>query len=441
MINEEQRKTDAQLDRAIGMPGLAANIINTTIGASIFALPATMSKQLGAAAPVAFLVCAVAMTFFVTSFALAGSRVSLTGGLYAYAEVAFGRYVGFITGLFFYTTAVLSVAAVVNFFAGTVTALVPWLNGSAGRVVIMLLVYTVLAVINIRGVRHGASAVGVVTVAKLVPLLILVAVGIFYINPAFLAWPGWPGTKVVGDSVLLLLFAFFGIEVALIPSGEVKDPARTVPRAIYLALTVTTTLYILIQSVAQGSLGPRLGEYTAAPLAEAAATFLGNAGRLLLLAGATISGFGFIASDILSSPRILFALSRDGILPRILTHVHPRFHTPDVAIGIYTFLAFLLSLTSTFESLAIMANVAALFLYAICCAAAWELMRRDVRTESKPLFFPGARLVPIISIVLIVWILTHATVREFKQAAAVFTFGTAIYLAQGAIRTYRAGNG
>jgi amino acid transporter len=150
---------------------------------------------------------------------------------------------------------------------------------------------------------------------------------------------------------------------------------------------------------------------------------------------------GFIASDILSSPRILFALSRDGILPRILTHVHPRFRTPDVAIGIYAFLAFLLSLTSTFESLAIMANVAALFLYAICCAAAWELMRRDVRTESKPLFFPGARLVPIISIVLIVWILTHATVREFKQAAAVFTFGTTIYLAQGAIRTYRAETG
>ena len=133
MTNEEPRNADAQLVRAIGVPGLAANIINTTIGASIFALPATMSKQLGAAAPLAFLVCAGAMTFFVTSFALAGSRVSLTGGLYAYAEVAFGRYVGFITGLFFYTTAVLSVAAVVNFFAGTVAALIPWLNGNAGR--------------------------------------------------------------------------------------------------------------------------------------------------------------------------------------------------------------------------------------------------------------------------------------------------------------------
>ena len=425
------------LIRAIGVPGLAANIINTTIGASIFALPAIVAKQLGAAAPIAFLVCAVAMTLFVTSFALAGSRVSLTGGLYAYAEVAFGRYVGFITGLFFYMTAVLSVAAVVNFFAGTVTALVPWLSGGAGRFAIMLLVYATLAAINVRGVREGAGAVGVVTLAKLVPLVVLVAVGIFHINPAFITWPGWPGSKALGDSVLLLLFAFFGIEVALIPSGEVKNPARTVPRAIYTALAITTVLYILIQLVAQGTLGPRLGDNTIAPLAEAAATFLGNAGRLLLLAGATISAFGFVASDILSSPRILFALARDGILPRTLAHVHPRFRSPDVAIIIYTLLAFLLSLTSTFESLAIMANVAALLLYMICCAAAWELMRRDVRTESKPFTFPGARAVPLISIVLIIWILTYATVREFKTAAIVLAVGSLLYLARVTLATRR----
>jgi amino acid transporter len=148
---------------------------------------------------------------------------------------------------------------------------------------------------------------------------------------------------------------------------------------------------------------------------------------LLLLAGATISGFGFIASDILSSPRILFALGRDGILPRSLTHVHPRFHTPDVAILTYSLLAFLLSSVSTFESLAVMANVAALFLYMICCAAAWELIRRNVQTESQPFGFRGERIVPIISIGLIIWILAHATAREFKIAGSVFIIGSALY--------------
>jgi APA family basic amino acid/polyamine antiporter len=434
MTNEQPRNADAQLVRAIGVSGLMANIVNTTIGASIFTLPALVAQGLGAAAPIAFVVCAIAMTLFVTCFALAGSRVSLTGGLYAYAEIAFGRYVGFITGLFFYTTALFSVAAVVNFFAGTVAALAPWLGGSAGRVAVMLVVYAVLAAINVRGVRAGAGAVAVVTVAKLIPLLVFVAAGVFFIKPAAIVWPGWPGSKAVGDSVLLLLFAFFGIEVALIPSGEVKNPARTVPRAIYAALAITTALYILIQLVAQGTLGPRLADNTVSPLAEAAALFLGNFGRLLLLAGATISAFGFIASDILSSPRILFAFGRDGMLPRWFAHAHPRWRSPDIAILIYTAIAFLFSLTSTFASLAIMANVAALLLYVICCAAAWELMRRDVRAESDPFTFTGASLVPLLAILAIIWILAHATVREFVVNGAVFAVGSALYLVQLAIR-------
>src|ERR1700704_5365592 len=169
MAPEEPRTPAGHLERAIGVPGLAANIINTTIGASIFALPALVAQSLGAAAPLAFIACGVAMTLFVTCFALAGSRVSLTGGLYAYAEVAFGRYVGFITGLFFCTTALLSVAAVVNFFVGTVVTLAPWLGSSAARAALMFVIYALLAAINIRGVRAGTGAVGVVTIAKLIP--------------------------------------------------------------------------------------------------------------------------------------------------------------------------------------------------------------------------------------------------------------------------------
>src|ERR1039457_6030384 len=204
MTNEQPPNADAQLVRAIGVPGLTANIVNTTIGGSIFTVPALVAQGLGAAAPIAFVVCAIAMTLFVTCFALAGSRVSLTGGLYAYAEVAFGRYVGFITGLFFYTTALLSVAAVVSFFAGTVAELAPWLGGSAGRVTVMFVVYAVLAMINVRGVRAGTGAVAIVTVAKLIPLLVFVVAGVFFIKPAAIAWPGLPGSKAIGDSVLLL---------------------------------------------------------------------------------------------------------------------------------------------------------------------------------------------------------------------------------------------
>src|SRR5207248_7769288 len=151
---------------------------------------------------------------------------------------------------------------------------------------------------------------------------VFVCVGLFFIHPVNIGWPAWPGSKPLGDTVVLLMFAFVGIEVALIPSGEVINPARTVPRSAYLALVLTTIIYILIQIVAQGTLGADLANYPAAPLAESAAKFLGDAGRTILIAGATISAFGFVTSDILSSPRLVFAFGRDGALPSLFAHVH-----------------------------------------------------------------------------------------------------------------------
>jgi len=404
MPDELNQRADEKLVRAIGIPGLTANIVNSTIGAGIFVLPALVAKGLGPAAPLAFICCALAMILFVTCFAVAGSRVSLTGGLYAYVEVAFGRYVGFLASVLYGITAIAAVAGVGNVLVNSIAGLVPSAGNPVIRVVLMLLVYGSLVIINIRSVRAGAGAVTAVTLAKLLPLLIFVCAGIFFIHPANIGWPGWPGSKALGDSVLILIFAFVGIEVALIPSGEVKNPARTVPRAIYIALAITTVLYLLIQLVAQGTLGADLANHPDTPLAEAAAHFLGNIGRTLMLAGATISAFGFVASDILSSPRMLFAVGRDGILPAWFAHVHPRYRSPDVALMTYAALAFALSVSSSFETLAVLSNVAVLLMYLLCFAGVWLLIRRDVRTDGPPFNFRGAKIVPALAITAILWL-------------------------------------
>ena len=419
---------EAKLIRALGVPSLTANIVTTTIGAGIFVLPALVAMKLGAASPLAFVVCAVAMAFIVTSFAMAGSRVSLTGGLYAYVEVAFGRYIGFLAGILFYLTAILSVSGVVSLFAASLGALASPLATNAGRFLVILLVFGSLAWINIRGVRPGARAVGAVTLIKLVPLLIFVCGGIFFVRGADVVSFHWPGAQPLGQGVLLLIFAFAGIEVALVPSGEVKNPARTVPRAIFLALAITTVLYSMIQIVAQGILDGDLSQHPDAPLAIAAARFLGHGGEVLMLAGATISAFGFVTSDVLSSPRILFAFGRDGLLPAWFAHVHSRFRTPDLAIVAYCAIAFALSLSSTFQQLAVMANVAVLLLYLFCCAAALELMRRNVRADGAPFSFPGARAVPVVAIAIILWILAHATLKLFGFVAVVMAIGSVCFL-------------
>src|SRR5437588_7531218 len=162
---QRAENVDHQLIRAIGIPGLTSNIVNSTIGAGIFVLPALVTKGLGPAAPLAFICCAIAMVLFVTCFAIAGSRVSLTGGLYAYVEVAFGRYVGFLAGVLYCLTAISAVAGVVNVFVNSVAGLLPVLSNPMARVIAMALVYGVLVFINVRGVREGAAAVTVVTLA------------------------------------------------------------------------------------------------------------------------------------------------------------------------------------------------------------------------------------------------------------------------------------
>jgi basic amino acid/polyamine antiporter, APA family len=319
----------------------------------------------------------------------------------------------------------------------SIAVIAPLVGSPVMRIVVMIIVYGSLVVINVRGVREGAGAVTVLTVAKLLPLLLFICAGLFFIHPASLTWTAWPGSKALGDSVILLIFAFVGIEVALIPSGEVKNPARTVPRAAYLALVITTIIYITIQLVAQGTLGSELANYKDAPLAEAAAKFLGNIGRTILIAGATISAFGFVTSDILSSPRMIFAFGRDGALPAWFAHVHPRYRSPDVAIVTYAVLAFALSVTGTFEQLAVLSNVAVLLMYLLCCAACWFLVQRNVRADGRPFNFPGMKLVPALAILAILWILAHATRWEFAVNGIVLAVASLLFFARKLITAKR----
>ena len=434
MSIQQAERVDEKLVRGIGIPALTANIVSSTIGAGIFVIPATVAKGLGPAAPLAFVCCAIAMILFVTCFAIAGSRVSLTGGLYAYVEVAFGRYVGFLAGTLYFLTALGAVAGVVNVLANSVALVTPLLGGPVMRIVVMFAVYAFLVLLNIRGVREGAGAVTVITIAKLLPLLLFVGAGIFSVHAPNLSWGGWPSSSSLGDAVILLIFAFVGIEVALIPSGEVKNPSRTVPRSAYLALVTTTIIYILIQIVAQGTLGGDLANHPDAPLAESAAKFLGNFGRTVLIAGATISAFGFVTSDILSSPRMIFAFGRDGALPEFFAHVHSRYRSPDVAIITYATLAFVLSVTGTFEKLAVLSNVAVLLMYLLCCAACWFLVQRDVRTDGQPFNFPGMKIVPALALVAIIWILAHATMWEFTVTGIVLMVASILYFVRVQLR-------
>jgi amino acid transporter len=421
---------DAALVRAIGPRQLTAAIVNATIGAGIFVLPALVAADVGAAAPFAFLVCAAIIALIGVALAMAGSRVTLTGGIYAYVEVAFGPYVGLLAGVILWLSAVAAASGIATALLDQVGALAPLVNGAAARLLLLAMMLSALAALNMRGVRIGTRVIEAITAIKLAPLLVFVAAGVLLIDWPAMGWPAAPNPDALGRSVLLLVFAFTGVEMALAPSGEIREPARTVPRAILLALALVTTFYVAIQLVAQAALGPRLAQETAAPLAQAAGQFLGRAGLTLMLAGAVCSMFGYLCSDMLCMPRTIYAFARDGFLPPVFARIHPAWRTPAVAIWTNAAIVLLFAGSQTFQALAIVSNVGTLLLYLLCCASALELARRDVRMADAPFTFPGAWLAPVAGAILVVWILSTATAREFAVTGGVLTAATLAYVAR-----------
>ncbi|HKV50078.1 MAG TPA: APC family permease [Gemmatimonadaceae bacterium] len=406
---------DEGLVRAIGVSGLAATTFNIMIGGGIFVLPAVAAAALGTRAPVAYVICALAISLVLICFAEAGSRVSLTGGPYAYVATAFGPFAGFLSGVLLWVMAVFAVSAVSSALAGSAAVLWPVLAQPFPRAAFLVIVIGAVTVINIRGVRGGARLVELLAVVKLLPLFLFVIAGAVVAraveSPSHAASGG-----DMGGTVLVLIFAFAGSESALVPSGEVRDPARTVPRALALAMVTVMLLYIAVQVVAQRVLGASaLAAAKDAPLAAAAARIAGPLGASVIAAAAVLSMFGNLSGMTLATPRALYALGRDGFLPvvsPVLARIHTAYRTPYVAILVQSVIVCALAVSSEFVALAVLANVSVLTLYLVCCAATIALRRRNVQQAGAPFRMPGAAFVPYVAMVVLAWILWHATPRE-----------------------------
>ena len=415
------------LVRALGVRALAANIVNTIVGSGIFVLPAIVAAILGPAAVVAYIVCAALVALLGLCFAEVGSRVHVSGGAYAYVEAAFGSYVGFSTGLLLGCAELVASAAVATIFVGSLSALVPGGGGAAERALLLVLLYAALATVNVRGVRAGARVMEFLTAAKLVPLALLVLAGIFAVHPAYLRWNGLPPLTDIGRASLVLMFAFTGVEGPLTSSGELRDPARTIPHAILLSLSAVALLYGGLQVVSQGVLGPALATTTNAPLSAVAERALGSPGRTLILVAAMISTLGYVSGDMLASPRLLFAFGRDELFPVRFGAIHERYRTPHIAIIAYAAVACAVALSGSFRALAVLSAIGLLLVDLACALAALELRRRDVRSEGVPFRIPGGPVVPILASVVVVWLLTSARAVEFLAAAGVVVLSSALY--------------
>lgn len=420
--------SDSALVRAIGPWALGATAVNLTVGAGIFALPALVAALLGPAAIMAYLVCGALMLLVLACFAEVGTRVTRSGGAVAYIEEAFGPLAGFTAWVVFalaYATA--SDAAVAHVFMDAAAVWAPALREGPARAIAFVVLFAGLVAVNVRGVRQGATLSVVTTVGKLLPILFLVAVGALAVQPDNLRWTDWPTSARMGEAALLLFFAFGGAETALTPSGEIRDPARTVPRGILGAIVGVILLYAAIQLVAQGVLGSELATGGNTPLADLGERVAGAPGRALILACTAVSTFGLLAADLTCTPRSFLVAAESGLVPRALGRVHPRFRTPHVAIAVYGALILALALTGGFRALAVLASLALLLTYLAVCLAALKL--RYTRPPVRGTFrAPGGPTVALLASGVVLWLVAHSTRRESLAMAAVIALAALYYL-------------
>ena len=410
--------------RAVGLVSLTAVSINTSIGAGIFALPATVAQLLGAAGPLAYLAAGAAVLLITSCFAELGSRFEATGGPYVYARAAFGGLAGFEVAWLFVLSRLTAAAAISNTFSDYLGYFWPALAHGAGRLGAITFMIGTLAFIHFIGVRVGTVVNNILTVGKLIPLFAFCLAGAYFLDfHPVLAMPA-PKASSLQQASLLLLFALGGFESASVPTEEVIEPRKNLPRALFASVGFVVALYLAVHVVAMAAL-PGLAS-SATPLASAARIFLGAGGALLLTAGAVVSTAGTNHVILFVGPRLLYALARDRQLPPQFARLNPRYRTPAFSIWWFAAAVWALAVSSAFGPLAALSALARLLVYAVTCLAVLAMRRRTASTPSG-FTLAGGALIPVLAVGACGWLLTGISIRQGVLALAALLAGGLLY--------------
>ncbi len=416
------------LRRAIGRWSLAALMLNTMIGASIFGVPSLLAAHLGKSSPWAYYVAALGVGVIAACLAEVSSQFRATGGPYLYARVAFGRFVGIQVGWLMWMSRITASSAVANLFISYSSQLYPAVAAPLARGIVLILLIGFLATVNYRGVTVGTQLNNLFTLTKLVIFAVFVGGGLMAlvfqpgisVSPDEVAWTAsdW------FEAVVLMVYAYGGFESALFVSGEARDPRRDAPVALLVALVTSTLLYVSVQYVVIHVL-PHAAA-TTTPAADVARRLIGPVGATLLTVAILVSIYGYLSANILHTPRLTFAMSEQGDFPRFFAAVHPRFQSPHVSVVAFALLLVVFSIGGSFRWNAILSAASRLFIYACTAAALVALRRKQPSADAFRLPFGAlfAALALVFTGVLVVSI--HA--RELAIIAVTLGVGSLNWL-------------
>ena len=399
-------------------------VINGVVGSGSFGLPSKIFKEVGVLSIAAFGVCAIAVFIIILCFAEVSSRFTKTGGPYLYALSSFGPLPAFLTGWLLLVTRFITYAALINLLVTYLSVFSNWFTQPHARVITIILLTVLLAFINHIGVKDSTRVNNFLTVAKLLPLLLFIGVGFFFMEPKNFVLTNMPTFSSFSSTVLLLVFAFGGFESVLVNSGEVKNPAKNLPFALLLAALVIATIYILIQIVSIGTL-PSLAT-SGKPLAEAAGLFMGKTGATLIALGALFSVTGTLNAIMLVGSRLPYAFSEENQFPKVFSFIHPKYKTPTLSLLLFMMVTILVSINYSFLAAASLSAITRVIIYGIVCTALLVLRKKQA-TQTGYFKLKFGKFIALAGIAITLWLLSSAGLKELYHVAIALAVGLLIY--------------
>jgi APA family basic amino acid/polyamine antiporter len=366
------------LVRTIGRWSLAALMLNTMIGASIFGLPSIIAGYLGKLSPVGYLFAFAGVAVIAACLAEVSSYFREAGGPYLYTRAAFGRMAAIQIGWLTWLSRITACSGVANLFITYLSSFFSAVTRGWIRGTILTVLIGFLAAVNYRGVSRGTALSNFFTITKVLLLTLFIAGGFaaLALHPSVRVTPvAVPLTAAnCFQAILLMVYAYGGFEAALFASGEASDPQKDAPVALLIAMVTATLLYICEQVVVIYTLANPGA--TTKPAVDSARQFLGPIGVTLVAVGTLISVYGYLSANMLHTPRVTFAMGERGDFPSFFAAIHPRFRTPHLSIVVFALMLIMFSIGGNFRWNASLSAISRLFMYGAVVAALPVLRRK-----------------------------------------------------------------
>lgn len=381
--------------------------INSIIGTGIFLLPNRAYALMGPSSLLILLFDAFLAGCLALCFAEVAGFFSRNGGPYLYAKAAFGDFVGYEVGVLKLVVTIIAWAAMAVGFATALGAAFPFFAGDTMKNLIAAVLIGGLTIMNIAGVKISKILNNLMTISKLVPLCVFIAVGLFFVNGSnFTPFvPTHMADGAFANAAITMFFAYTGFEAIAVAAEDFKDPKKDLPRGIILTMIIVTIIYMLVVGISIGILGPDLA-VDKAPIQTAFGRAVGPVGAYFILLGTLFSMGGINLAESFIAPRACTSLAEDGMLPAFLNR-RTSWGTPWASSVVVAILSILLAWSGSFTTLAAISAVSRFTQY-LPTVLSGIVFRRKWKDRERTYKIPGGIFVPVVAFLTSLWMLSNA---------------------------------